>query len=196
MIDNDTQNKRLAIILEELKNKGFSQRQIIDTLDLDFITDETYLSNLKSGKRKTIRPELIEGLNSKFNVNPDYLRLESDIPFDTMEIKFENFIKFVDDWNVLERANDKYLHITIDMNFYNFLIETNRAKEITDEGYSTFEKEKQDLKELHSGTPKPTEFVLIPRNFFVEIVESELQKTKYLSEVLDFSEFTSYIKEE
>lgn len=122
----------------------------METLGLDFIKDETYFSDLKSGKRKKIPDQLIDGLHKHFNVNPDYLRLKSDLPFDNaIDHKLENFLNLVDDWNVAisnDDENEKYLHLTLDRNFYDFLIKFNRAHEITDEGFSSIDQEKDTLK--------------------------------------------------
>lgn len=189
-------NIRFANILKLLKERGNSQREIIDTINLDFINDETYFSNLKSGKRKTIPDQLISALHSHYNINPDYLKLLSDRPFDDVECKLESFLQIVDEWNVLERDTDKYLHLTLDRNFYDMLIELYRIKEVTAEGISSYEDEKNSLKELYSGSPSPEEFVLIPRNVFFDIVKSDSEKAKYVNEILDFTKFESYLNDE
>lgn len=189
------QNIRFANILKLLKERGHSQRKIIDTIKLDFVNDETYFSNLKSGKRKTIPDQLITALHHHYKVNPDYLKLLSDRPFDDIEYKLENFLHFVDDWNVLERENDKYLHLTLDRNFYDMLLELHHIKEVTEEGIFSYENEKNSVKELYSGSPSPEEFVLIPRNVFWDIVKSDSEKAKYVNEILDFTKFDSYLND-
>ena len=181
--------KRFSNVLKLLKDKGVTQRKILDQLKLDPIYDETYFSHIKSGKRKNIPDVLINALHEKFNVNPAYLRLESTCPFDTIEIIYECFEKIVNGWDILERDNDKYLHLTMDKNFYDFLIELHRVKEVTEEGIGSFEQEKNSLKEIYSGESAQEEFVLIPRNIFYEIVSNDVEKAKYLNDVLDFSKF-------
>ena len=114
-------NKRFTEILRLLKAKGIKQIQIIRKIEADYSCDETVFSNLKSGKIKNIPDALIDALHKHYNVNPGYLRLESDSPFDTIEIKLENFENFVDNWDIVENGEDKYLHLTIDRNFYDFL---------------------------------------------------------------------------
>lgn len=189
------QNIRFANILKLLKERGHSQRSIIDKINLDFINDETYFSNLKSGKRKNIPDELIKALHHHYQINPDYLKLISDRPFDDIEYKLESFLHFIDDWNVLERDSDKYLHLTLDRNFYDMLLELHHIKEVTEEGISSYENEKNSIKELYSDSPSPEEFVLIPRNVFWDIVKSDSEKAKYVNEILDFTKFDSYLDE-
>lgn len=189
-------NIRFEKVLKLLKemNADNTQVNIMDKLKLDFIYDESYFSDLKSGKRKKIPEELIKALHTHYNVNPDYLRLKSTCPFDNTDVKLENFLSFIDDWNVLiANQNEKYLHLTLDRNFYDFLIEFNRATEITDEGFSSIEQEKKALKELYSSKLSPEEFVLIPRNNLIEIVTDAVAKHKYVNEVLDLFGLSSYI---
>lgn len=182
------QRDRLSEVLSYLKEKGISQSNISRKLDID----ETKISHFKSGKIKQIPSDFLEQLQSEYNINPNYIRLESSCMLDTTGTKFYNFEKFVDSWNVLENDLDKYLHLTIDRNFYDFLLETIDVRHATDKGISSFNAEIENLKELYSGEPLPEEFVLIPRNNFIEIIEDKKQKMKCLNEVLDLMEHTSY----
>lgn len=174
----DTLNIRFSNVLKALKNKGVSQRKIMDELELSFITDETYFSSIKSGKRKNIPDELITALHHKYNVNLAYLKMESDCIFDTYEAKIESFINIIDDWNVLKSDSNEYLHLTIDKNIVDLLIELYKVKKLTNEGISSFENEKESLKELYAADPNPKEYVLIPRNNFIEIVTNTIEKEK------------------
>lgn len=182
------QRDRLTEVLSYLKQKGISQSSISRKLDID----ETTISHLKSGKIKQIPCDFLEQLQAEYSINPSYIRLESSCMLDTTGTKFCNFEKFVDSWNVLENNSHKYLHLTIDRNFYDFLLETVDVRHATDKGISSFNAEIENLKELYSGEPVPEEFVLIPRNNFIEIIKDKKQNKKYLNEVLDLIELTSY----
>lgn len=188
-------NERFSNVLKELKIKGVSQRKIMDELELDFITDETYFSSIKSGKRKNIPDDLIRALHQKFNINPAYLKMESDCIFDTNETKIENFMRIIDDWNVLKSNSNEYLHLTINKNVVDLLIELYKVKKITDEGISSFEQEKESLKELYNAGPDPKEYVLIPRNNFIDIVTDAVEKEKYLHEVINSALYSDYPSE-
>ena len=189
-------NIRFENILRLLKEKDAHNTQIsiIEKINLDFINDESYFSDLKSGKRKKIPEKLIKALHEHYNINPDYLRAKSDCPFDDADFKLESFLNFVNDWNVLNSNDnkDKYLHLTFDRNFYDFLIDFNRAIEITEEGFSSIEQEKKALEELYFSEPSPKEFVLIPRNNFMEIVNEAIEDHKKISEVINLIEYSSY----
>lgn len=187
-------NKRFSEMLKVLKSKGIKQIDIINKISEDFLCNETVFSHLKSGKIKNIPNDLIKALHKHYNINPNYLLLKSDSLFDTSEIKLEHFENFVDDWNIVESGEDKYLHLTLDRNFYDFLLNWFRVKEIiTSEGISSHEQEKDTLKELYHSTPSPEEFVLIPRNNFIEIVSDDVKNYKQLSEVLDLLDYKSYL---
>lgn len=194
--NTDTPNIRFSNVLKALKNKGVSQRKIMDELELSFITDETYISSIKSGKRKNIPDELIQSLHQKYNVNPGYLKMESDCIFDTNETKIESFMNIIDDWNVLKSDTNEYLHLTIDKNIVDLLIELYKVKKVTDDGISSFEQEKESLKELYDADPDPQEYVLIPRNNFIEIVTDTVEKEKYLHQVLDAALYSDYPSDE
>lgn len=192
----DTLNIRFSNVLKALKNKGVSQRKIMDELELSFITDETYFSSIKSGKRKNIPDELIQSLHQKYNVNPGYLKMESNCIFDTNETKIESFMNIIDDWNVLKSDTNEYLHLTIDKNIVDLLIELYKVKKVTDDGISSFEQEKESLKELYDADPNPQEYVLIPRNNFIEIVTDTVEKEKYLHQVIDAALYSDYPSDE
>lgn len=194
--NTDTLNIRFSNVLKVLKNKGVSQRKIMDELELSFITDETYFSSIKSGKRKNIPDELIQSLHQKYNVNPGYLKMESNCIFDTNETKIESFMNIIDDWNVLKSDTNEYLHLTIDKNIVDLLIELYKVKKVTDDGISSFEQEKKSLKELYDADPNPQEYVLIPRNNFIEIVTDTVEKEKYLHQVIDAALYSDYPSDE
>lgn len=48
--------------------------------------------------------------------------------FDTAGLKYENFYKLVDKWDLVKHENKKYLH-SMDENFYKFLIDVYNLKE-------------------------------------------------------------------
>ena len=122
--------------------------------------------------------------------------MESDCIFDTNETKIESFMNIIDDWNVLKSDTNEYLHLTIDKNIVDLLIELYKVKKVTDDGISSFEQEKESLKELYDADPDPQEYVLIPRNNFIEIVTDTVEKEKYLHQVLDAALYSDYPSDE
>jgi transcriptional regulator with XRE-family HTH domain len=187
----DEQRERLAKVFTYLKEHGNSQRDIADATDVD----ETFLSHLKSGKIKYIPDDFLNKLLTAYNISPRYIRLESEYILDITGTKLSNFEVFVDFWDVVEKGTDKYLHFSMDRNFYDFLLEVDKARLATDEGISSLDVEINNLKELYSGVPIPEEFVLIPRNNFIEIVQEAKEYHKKLNDVINLIEYSNYIKE-
>lgn len=190
-------NIRFGNVLTLLKEKDPNNTQvnIMEKLNLDFINDESYFSELKSGKRKKIPDKLIKALHEHYNVNPDYLKLKSECPFDDVNFKLDCFLNFVDEWKILTSydGENQYLHLILDQNFYDFLIEFARVKEISSEGFISIEEGKKTLENLYSSTPCLKEFVLIPRNNFLKIAKDSSDNKQTLNEVIDFMNYSSYI---
>ena len=69
-------------------------------------------------------------------------------------------------------------------------------KKVTDDGISSFEQEKESLKELYDADPDPQEYVLIPRNNFIDIVKESVENGKYLHEVINSALYSDYPSEE
>lgn len=88
------------------------------------------------------------------------------------------------------------MHLTIDKNIVDLLIELYKVKKVTDDGISSFEQEKESLKELYDADPNPQEYVLIPRNNSIEIVTDTVEKEKYLHQVIDAALYSDYPSDE
>lgn len=203
-LDLDEQKKRLSNVFDFLKTQGISQREIADCFDNDSKIDTTTLSHYKSGKIKHIPNKFLEKLHDVYNINPLYIRLQSDSMLDVIGSKLSNFESFVDSWDIVERhSNDpegervteKYLHLTMDKNFYDFLIDVDNARQAADSGISSLPEEIENLKELCSEIPDLQEFVLIPRNNFIKIVKDVVPKCKEFEELIAASEHEAYIEE-
>ena len=194
------QRERLSKVFEYLKKQGISQREIADNTD----TEEATLSSYKSGKIKYIPNAFLENLRRIYNITPRFIRRDSDYMIDIQGMKLSNFKSFVKSWDVIDRTTmdsngkrnvQKYLHFTMDKNFYDFLIEVDKAHQAVNEGLSDLTGEIEQLKEIFSGEPDLQEFVLVPRNNFINAVTDLIQPRKTFEELIDTSEYESYIKE-
>ena len=114
----------------------------------------------------------------KYNINPGYVRLNSDYMIDILGMKLSNFEAFVNSWDVVDKTTkdsngkrivEKYIHFTMDKNFYEFLIDVDKVHQVVKEGISDLSGEIEQLKEIFSGEPELQEYVLIPRNVFINI---------------------------
>lgn len=194
------QRERLSKVFDYLKERGISQKEIADNTDVD----ATELSHFKSGKTKHIPNEFLDKLQQAYNINPKYIHLDSDRMIDIIGIKLCNFESFVDSWDTVDRQAfnskkgkyiEKYLHFTMDKNFYDFLIDTDNARLVTDDGFSSLSDEIKSLKEIFTGKPDLQEFVLIPRNNFISIVTDSVSSRRNFEELIDSAEYEAYLEE-
>lgn len=122
------QNTRFSYIIDYIKKtKNISQKVIADELNIPTI-DETRISKWKKGTKKKLPNELITELHKKYNVNPNFLLLKSNCPFDTIGIMLEHFEALVPDWKIANGKHDNCLCLKLDSNFYGFLLDYYKIK--------------------------------------------------------------------
>lgn len=196
----DKQRKRFKKVLDYLKNQGISQQELANKCNLE----PTQITSYKSGKIQFIPDEFLKEMQKHYNINPKYIRLTSERMFDIIRMKFSNFETFVDSWDTVEKLKinkdgtqeiKKYLHFKMDKNFYNFLVEVDTARLAVDAGISCLSNEIENLNELFSGEPDLQEYVLLPKNNFIEILEDNIRSRKSLNEIVNFSKYESYLDE-
>ena len=192
----DEKRKRLANVLKYLREKGISQRDIVDEISKDKLQfDETQLSHIKSGKIKYIPEELLERLHSVYNINPNYIQLKSNVLLDVASEKFTHFEKFVSSWDTVKKGGQNYLHVTMDENFYNLLITVDKLKLTTDD-VEILKNELEQVKEKSNLSEVLKEYVILPKDDMEEIVKEAVSERKDISEVIDFYKHEGYIVDE
>lgn len=190
------QRERLIQVFDYLRLIGVNQSAICEKLSKNKPNyDESQLSHIKSGKIKYIPDNLLERLHDIYNINPLYVRLESDFMLDTEWEKFKSFVNFVDTWDTVKRGDKNYLHLTMDQSFYDFLISVDKANLIKD-NFKNFEKILENIKGKHQEDKGTSEYVLIPRNEFTQIVQSTVENRKQFNEIIDILEHSDYINED
>lgn len=188
----DEQRQRFCSVIDYLKEHGKSQNKICDEIGC---YDKTQLSHLKSGKIKYIPDDLLESLHKIYNINPLYIRVESDFMLDTEWEKFDSFVKFVDTWDTVKKGDKNYLHLTMDQAFYEFLLSVDKATLVKD-NFKDFNKILENIKNKHQKDKGTCEYVIIPKNEFTQIVQSAVENRKHFSEVIDILEHSDYINED
>lgn len=178
------QRKRFRTVLELLKKRGVSQKKICDKLN----RTEDYLSSLKYGKIKYIPDEVLEVLETNYNVDPAYIRLDSTTPFFDISKLFEHFEKFVSDWETVKHGGKSYLYLTMDRNLYEFLLEVDNVNLADDSGSIDKSASMKKLTAAFSGIRQKRKYVLIPCDSLLEIATTAQAQRKQLSEVLDLME--------
>lgn len=185
--DSDKQREQFANVMEHLIQTGCKKKEIASRIGLT-----TYdISHLISGDLKNISDEVLDNLHEEFGINPNYIRKGATNMYDIPGIKYENFESFVDDWDLVKHENKDYLHITMDENFYKFLVDiynlkdasinTKQSKKMEEAFIKAFESHKENF----SDSQQPKEYVLIPADDMIEIATDNIEKRKSLAEVVD-----------
>lgn len=151
----EQQRQQFINVIDYLNSTGMKNSDIADKLSID----PDKLSKLCSGAIKSISSDIIKKLQKYLYINPEYITHGASNMFDTLDLKYENFDKFVDSWNLIEHENHSYLHFYMDENFYNFLInvytlketsakldETNKIAEAFDLSLSSLKEKSSSLK--------------------------------------------------
>lgn len=185
------QGNRFGKVIDYIKGKKDMSQNAI-ALDID--VSESSISKYRTGN--TFIPQyVLVKLSEKFGINPKFVRLESDYICRPNSIMLNSLEEIVDSWNTIEKGNKKYLHLVLDRNFYNFLLRVDMARLYSEETLSSFEEEVKKLDDIHTSKPQLEEFVLIPRNNFIEIIQEFTTNRKKFAEIIDLSEHENYAKD-
>lgn len=206
------QSKRLNEILKDL---NISQADIVKSLKERGISiDSSRMSDFINGKR-ALTDSILSGLHMQYFINPQYLSGQSndmyDIPATILnyafsfareisvienpnrKIEYQNENDSIDSIVQNETRNERYLHITMDKKYYNYLINYDLLEQASEKGI--FEKEKiiSCIKELYKkGEHEMEEYVLLPRNTMIEIVRDYISKRKCFQELIDMEGYIDY----
>lgn len=144
---------------------------------------------------KQIPKDILSLFHDLYQVNPDYIRGNSDNMFDEAEIKYAKFQDLVYDWNIVEYEDkQRFLYLSFDSDFYNFLLEKGSAEILQEKGFLSFEEEEEKIKKKYNESKKDIqEYVLLPKNSLMEIVTDVHKAAKYLTDLLDFLSLEPYL---
>lgn len=187
----EIQRERLKAVLVYLKTQGFKQKEIAESCCLDSYD----ISHLKSGTLKHIPENFLAALRKKYHINPEYIRGTSNIMLDVQGTMLNFFEKVVIEWDSVTKGQNQYLHLKMDNNFYKFLLDVSEATLAESEQSLATKAKIEELKKLRKGKSDIKEYVLIPRNNFVEYLMDEQNAEKQLSEILDPSKMLDYLDE-
>ena len=194
-----SQNERFDYVIELIKEKhDLNQAKIVKEINIESV-DTSCISKLKSDPTKKIKKELLDQLENLYNVNPDFLRMKSNIPFKTIRTKLEYFEKFVDDWDIVKKEHNNYLHITMDSSFYDYLLELSKLNEADKEGFVNYETSKKDIEELYTDKSISKQYVIIPcddfKQYVVTSVEQANEAKKALDFIIEYCKYEDYLEE-
>lgn len=185
----ENQRKRLNSILKLLKERGIELKEIAAKTE----TDATSLSHLKSGRVKYIPDDFLEKLQAAYNINPAYIRGDSEIRFSFLGSKLNSFENVVESWGTVIKGEDKYLTLRMDKNFYDFLITYDKRRLIEDEEGVPIDV--ASIQAIFTAEPKIRDYVILPSNNLMEIVRDIVNGKENLHEILDFEKYESYISD-
>lgn len=200
---NNLENTKtpLSQVLEKLT---LSQQDILRALEKEknITIDKANFSKIVNGKRK-ITEEIENALSELYGINPAFLEGKSNDMFLINQLSFQTFAQIFKEWKITEYDDPneeqckQYLHLTMDKNLYDFLINFDKVNLLKEHGMECFNQEISKYKEnfLQSG-PQYEEYVLIPRNQFMQIpiVGIREHTRKKLQEILDLVEYKDYTK--
>lgn len=187
------QRERLKTVMEYLRTLGYSQKDVIDKMcncceegdelyDYCSKLDEPTLSGYKSGKIKYIPEKLLQALHKCYSINPEYIRLQSELMLDTLGEYYKYFEKLVKSWRVEEceqrdpKGNNytvKQIYLKIDKNFFDFLFDVKKASLFDEIGVGSSTAEIENLKRLYLSKPNIQEYVLSPVETHFKIIEDQ-----------------------
>lgn len=193
---NTAQRIRLNKVLDYLKEQGVTQKSFAKDY---FEDDETRISELKSGKRTTIPDGFLDMLQAQYHINADYIRGNSKMMLDVCGTKLENFDKVFESWKTVEKRKriekdglkinciTRFLHVKMDKNFYEFLLNVNEARLETASDTASLENRIEELKKKYTTKENIEEYVILPKNALFEYISDEIDNRKQLDEILDLS---------
>ena len=185
-LEIEKQREKLIEVIDYLKSTGIKQKDI----GFEIGADNIYLSHLRSGDVKNITPETLEGLHDAYGINARYITHGASAMFDIAGSKYNSFDSFVDSWDLVEHEDKSYLHFSMDENFYKFLINVYNLKESSERTEDkekmaeAFQKAFESLKENYPTKSSPKEYVLIPCDNMIEIVQANTSIRKSLNELV------------
>ena len=104
---------------------------------------------------------------------------------------------FVDDWNTVQRGDECFIHIKMDSNVYDYLIEADKIKTTTNAQIISLKEALRRLKENYSKDGQTKEYVLVPRNRFIDIVQDAMADKKKLEDrfdaIVQSDEYENYV---
>lgn len=182
--------------------KGVMQKSIAEAID----EDSSFFSKLYKNKQ-SIPDSLLIYLHEKYSINPKYITDGTPNILDIPHLKYDNFTKFVDGWDLvsheiylrdatgeIEKKEEEFLHFYMDEFFYKFLINIYKYKEVsnnTDDEMKLTEATERAIETLKNSyeSGSSSEYVLIPADSLKEISTDNISWRKNINEVIDILKF-------
>lgn len=181
------QKERLKNVFRFLRNNGITQEMVAEKI----YKEKSFISRLISDKDKKIPDDFLLKLRDMYDINPNYIRDKSDFISYSLGKMLKNFEAIVKDWDTVYKGERQYLRLRMDENFYNFLVDYDKIKLKELEGRS-LEAAIEDLKDKLTKKPKIKEYVLLPRNVFIELALEAKKERQILDEVVELFSYEEF----
>lgn len=197
------QSTRLLNVLSDL---NLLQSDFIKVLQCNNISvDAARMSNFVNGNRR-ITDDVLNALHMFFFINPDYIKGKSDDMYDIPKTILNYAFLFASRISVTENPSrkiklhqngpsigvERYLHITMDEKYYDYLIHLDLLEETAKKGKFDKELVIPYIKELFkNGEHRQKEYVLLPRNTFLNILRTDT-KNEVFQELIDSEMYRDY----
>lgn len=198
---------RLKEVLEYLKNeKNLSQNRIVEIFnekDSTLCLTPQRLSNFKTGTQKFIEKKLCLLFWENFNINPAFLYGDSTDMIDHVKVEFEYFKTLINKWDTVEKIfrdtdgttfTKKYLHLTLRKSFYDFLLEIHSAEDFKNSSMAQYDIAFNEAKHKYNKSDLNllNEYVLIPRDEWIKILQNEKRNLDILDKIVNLDTIINY----
>lgn len=201
----DIQKDRLNNVLDDL---NISQADVVKTFQCNNIAiDSSRMSNFVTGQRR-ITPDVLIAFHTFFFINPKYIKGKSDDMYDIPKTILNYALSFASKITVTENPRriklhknstqpsaERYLHITMDEKFYDYLIHLDSIEEASEKTHFDKKDVISGIKELYkNGEHTQKEYVLLPRNTFLDILKNDPLQRAVFQELIDITKHHDYQK--
>lgn len=195
------QYERMSKVIKELHEKGETNQAIAERLTNAPNSSKDISPNLISKYCRSVKkiPEdVLTLLHQVYCVNPDYIKGNSDKMFDEASLKYSLLQELVYDWQILEyEEGERFLHFRLDKNFFQYLLDIGHSEILQEEGMLSYEEEEAKIREKYNRSHEEIEeYVLLPRNRFIEIITEDKSELKYFSELIDTIQYQDYLNDD
>lgn len=192
------QCEQMAKVIEKLHEKGETNKNIAERLTNASNPPKDISPNLISKyccSVKEIPEDVLTLFHQEYHVNPDYIKGKSDKMFDEASLKYSLLQELVYDWQILECGEgERFLHLQLDQNFFQYLLDIGHSEILQEQGMRSYEEEEEKIrKKYNESEEKIEEYVLLPRNRFIEIVTEDKSNLKYFNELIDTFLYQNYL---
>lgn len=202
-----TRNRRFELVIENLEKKGIQHKDIAEDIKArGYKISSSRISRIMNGETN-LTEGIISGLKECYNINPNYLRGDSEIMILNGAEKALDSLKYIfENWNTVQKKYtqssgktvvESYLCFDMSKQLYDFLLKYNSIS-LLNMNEECSNSALETLKSIYDSEDKceKEEYVLLPKNSFIEIIRDEKRDQKVLDEIIDIMEYEHFADDE